>query len=317
MIWIYSILIAFFLGSIIGPRMIPMLTRLKYGQFVREDGPESHLKKQGTPTMGGFIFLIAMIIGMFFFTELFDKLLPLFITVVAFGIIGFLDDFLKIKKKQSEGLTSKQKFGLQFVVAVAMMCYLVFVQGQSTEIIIPFTYGYTIDLSWFYIPAMIFVVLGTVNGVNFTDGVDGLNTSVTLVVAGLFIYLGMMVSGMAYVSVASGLVAGGLLAFLLVNAHPAKIFMGDLGSLALGGYVAYVAVVMQMPLFIILFGIIYLLEVISVIIQVGVYKRTKKRVFRMAPIHHHFELGGMSETQVVAFFSIVTLVMSLITLLAL
>lgn len=313
--WILSILVTFFLTSIFGPRFLPILSRLKFGQFVRDDGPGSHLKKQGTPTMGGVIFLIAILLGSFLFEDKDGLVTPMIVVMFGFGIVGFLDDILKIKKKQSEGLKAWHKFMLQLVVAVGVLVYLVYVIELSTEIIIPFTYGYTIDLVWAYIPIMVFIILGTVNGVNLTDGVDGLSTSVTAVVATLFIYLGFVQD--VAITTGAGMVLGGLLGFLLMNAHPAKVFMGDTGSLALGGFVAYTAIVLQMPLFIVVFGIIYLVETLSVIIQVSVYKKTKKRVFKMAPIHHHFELSGMSETQVVAFFMVITIIMSLITIMAL
>lgn len=313
--WILAILVVFFLTSIIGPRFLPLLAKLKFGQFVREDGPDSHLKKQGTPTMGGIIFISAILIAGFIFKDPSGLVRPMIVVMLGFGIVGFLDDLLKIKKKQSEGLKAWQKFLLQLIVALGILLYLILVKNMSTEVIIPFTYGYTINLSWAYIPLMIFIMLGTVNGVNLTDGIDGLSTSVTMIVATLFIYLGFVQS--IEIVTGAGMVLGGLLGFLLLNAYPAKVFMGDTGSLALGGFVAYTAIVLQMPIFIILFGFIYLVETLSVIIQVGVYKKTKKRVFKMAPIHHHFELSGMSETQVVASFMVITIIMSLVSIMAL
>jgi len=318
---ILPILIGFFISSIIGPRMLPLLAKLKFGQFVRDDGPESHLKKQGTPTMGGIIFLLAIILTSIMFMGQDETVLPLMIVMLAFGAVGFIDDFLKVVKKQSEGLKSLQKLGLQFVISVGFLAYLVIGLEQPTTVIIPFTYGYEFDLSFAYIPIMLIAILGTVNGVNLTDGLDGLSTSVTSVVAFFFVVIG---SGIALDKVYnfpggifSAIVLGSLLGFLLLNAYPAKVFMGDTGSLALGGYVAAISILTKLPLFILLFGIIYLVETLSVIIQVGYYKKTKKRVFKMAPIHHHYELSGVSETRIVVWFTLITIVMSMIAVLAL
>jgi len=318
---ILPILTGFFLSSIIGPRMLPLLVKLKFGQFIRDDGPESHLKKEGTPTMGGVIFLLAIILTSLMFMGQDETVIPLMLVMLVFGAVGFIDDFLKVVKKQSEGLKSLQKLGLQFVISAGFLAYLLIVLEQSTTVIIPFTYGYELDLSFAYIPIMLIVILGTVNGVNLTDGLDGLSTSVTSVVAFFFVIIG---SGIAFDKVYnfpggifSAIVLGSLLGFLLLNAYPAKVFMGDTGSLALGGYVAAVSILTKLPLFILLFGIIYLVETLSVIIQVGYYKKTKKRVFKMAPIHHHYELSGVSETRIVVWFTLITMVMSMIAVLAL
>lgn len=312
---ILAIVVAFCISAIIGPRLLPVLSKLKFGQFVREDGPESHLKKQGTPTMGGLIFLIAIVLSSLIFGGIDKSVFPLMFITLGFGAIGFIDDYLKVVKKQSEGLKAWQKLFLQLVVSLAFLTYIVFVLDQSSKIIIPFTQGYRLDLSFFYIPVMLVVVLGTVNGVNLTDGLDGLATSVTSVVAMFYVMISIiyMVSG----GIFAAIVLGSLLGFLMLNAYPAKVFMGDTGSLALGGFVAAQAIFTRTPLFILLFGIIYLLETLSVIIQVGYYKRTKKRVFKMAPIHHHFELTGVSETRIVVYFTVITIIMSLISILAL
>ncbi len=318
---IMPILLGFFASSIIGPRLLPLLSKLKFGQFVRDDGPESHLKKQGTPTMGGIIFLLAIVVISLIYVGQDDTILPLMITMIGFGAIGFIDDFLKVVKKQSEGLKSLQKFGLQVIIASGFLAYLILVLKQSTSVIIPFTYGYELDLSIAYGPIMLIVILGTVNGVNLTDGLDGLATSVTSVVSFFFV---MISSGIALSQVYdfnggifSAIVLGSLLGFLLLNTYPAKVFMGDTGSLALGGYVAAISILTRLPLFILLFGIIYLVETLSVIIQVGYFKKTKKRIFKMAPIHHHFELNGVSETRIVVWFTLITLIMSMIAILAL
>jgi len=311
---ILAILISFFLTAVIGPRLLPLLARLKFGQFVREDGPQSHLKKQGTPTMGGIIFLLGIVLTSTIFFKIDSNILPLLCVVLGFSAIGFTDDYLKVVKKQSEGLKSGQKLLLQCIIAVGYLLFLIIVKDQSTKVILPFTYGYELDLAWTYIPIMLVVILGTVNGVNLTDGVDGLATSVTAIVCAFFIFVALTTSGTD--EVFSSIVLGSLLAFLLLNSNPAKVFMGDTGSLALGGFVAALAITQRLPLFIPLFGCIYLLETISVMIQVAYFKKTKKRFFKMAPIHHHFELSGMSEVQVVTFFTVITIVMSLIAVLA-
>jgi len=309
------ILIGFFLASIIGPRMLSLLQRLKFGQNVRDDGPKSHLKKQGTPTMGGLIFIISSCIGALIFMGVDKDILPLMLVMVGFGIIGFIDDYLKVIKKQSEGLKAYQKLVLQLIVASFYLAYLLLVVNHTTEVIIPFTYGFRLDLSYAYIPVMLIVILGTVNGVNLTDGLDGLATSVTAVIAFLYVLLGALsgYQGGGF----SGLVLGSLLGFLMLNTYPAKVIMGDTGSLALGGFVAAVAIMNGLALFILLFGFVYLLESVSVILQVGYYKKTQKRLFKMAPIHHHFELSGASEMQIVVYFTVLTMVMSMISMMAL
>lgn len=318
---IMPILVSFFIASIIGPRMLPVLARLKFGQFVRDDGPESHLKKQGTPTMGGITFLMAIILASLMYMGQDETVMPLMLTMLGFGLVGFIDDYLKVVKKQSEGLKSLQKLGLQFLVSIGFLGYIFFVLDQSTSVIIPFTYGYELELSYAYFPIMLIAILGTVNGVNLTDGLDGLATSVTSVVAFFFVVIssGITLSRVYNFEggIFSAIVLGSLLGFLLINTYPAKVFMGDTGSLALGGYVAALSIITKLPLFILLFGIIYLVETLSVIIQVGYYKKTKKRVFKMAPIHHHYELSGVSETRIVVWFALITMVMSMIAILAL
>jgi len=312
---ILAILIAFCISALVGPRFLPVLAKLKFGQFVRDDGPQSHLKKQGTPTMGGISFLISITLTSLIFFAADDSVLPLLFVTLGYGMVGFIDDYMKVVKKQSEGLKAYQKLVLQLVITLGFLIYIVVVLKQSTAIIIPFAYGYRLELSFMYIPLMIVVILGTVNGVNLTDGIDGLASSVTSIVAVFFVLISMMysVTGGLYAAV----VLGSLLGFLLLNAYPAKVFMGDTGSLALGGFVAAQSVITGMPLFILLFGIIYLIETLSVIIQVGYYKKTKKRIFKMAPIHHHFELSGVSETRIVVYFTTITVMMSLIAILAL
>jgi len=306
------ILISFILSAVFTPLLIPVLRKLKFGQQVRQEGNPEHLKKQGTPTMGGIAFLSAILLTSLLFVKRFPVFLPVLLLTLGFGIVGFIDDYLKVVKKQSEGFKAWQKLICQFVMTGVFAWYCAKYVG--TAVLIPFTGGRTWNMGWLYIPFVFAAVLGTDNGVNFTDGVDGLCTSVTVVVAMFLLAAGLRIGnfseGLASeqgISVFSGIVAGALCGFLLSNSHPAKVFMGDTGSLALGGFVAASAIVLRLGWFILIFGAIYLAEVISVVLQVGYFKLTHgKRIFKMAPIHHHFELSGYSETQVVALFTVVT-----------
>lgn len=310
---IYSVMISFILGIIFCPLLIPVLRRLKFGQTERDDGPESHLKKQGTPTMGGIAILAAFAIGGIFFIKENPNGLVVLLVTLGFGIIGFIDDYIKVVKKRSLGLTPIQKIVGQFIITGLFTFYII-KSGIGTDILIPFTKGMTIDLGIIYIPFLFVAVIGTVNGVNLTDGLDGLASGVTLIVA-VFFMMVAWAAGSGILPIA-GAAAGSLLAFLIFNAYPAKVFMGDTGSLALGGFVAATAFILKIPIFIIIVGFIYLIESLSVIIQVGYFKKTGKRIFKMAPIHHHFELCGWSETKVVTVFYIVTAMLCLIGLLA-
>ena len=309
------VLISFALSVVLGPVVIPILRKLKMGQTEREDGVKSHLKKAGTPTMGGVIILSSIAITSLFYIKDYPTIIPILFVTVGFGLIGFLDDYLKVVMKRSDGLYPKQKMGLQILVTAVFAFYVV----KFTEIpltwLIPFTDGKYLNLGFLAIPMMFIVIIGTVNGVNFTDGLDGLASSVTVLVATFFTVVAIGTkSGIEPITCA---VVGALLGFLLFNVYPASVFMGDTGSLALGGLVASTAYVLQMPLFIMIVGLIYLVEVLSVIIQVTYFKKTGgKRIFKMAPIHHHFELCGWSETKVVAVFSIVTAILCLIALMA-
>lgn len=308
---ILSVLISFALSAVLCPILIPFLKRLKFGQQVRDDGPQAHLKKAGTPTMGGVAFVLAILVTGVIFLPWSPKILPVMIMTVGFGAIGFADDYIKIVRKQSEGLNPRQKMAAQFLLTAAFCAYMMWKVEGGTTIVIPF-FHVTWNMGWLYVPFMFFVVLGTDNGVNFTDGVDGLCSSVTIVVALFFGLLSIREAG--GIEPICGAVAGTLCGFLLFNCHPAKVFMGDTGSLALGAFVASTALMLKNPLIILLVGFIYLLEVISVILQVGYFKMTHgKRIFRMAPIHHHFELGGWSETKVVTVFTIVTLMLCLVS----
>ncbi len=317
---ILAIIISFAISALLCPIVIPFLHRLKFGQQVRDDGPQSHLKKQGTPTMGGLIILSSIIITSIFYIPRYPKIIPVLFVTVGFGIIGFLDDYIKIVMKRSEGLNPKQKLIGQIIITGIFAWYLMTSGEVGTEMLIPFTGGFDngffLDLGIFFIPALFIIVLGTDNGVNFTDGLDGLCTSVTILVATFFTIVA--IGENSGISPITGAVVGSLLGFLLFNVYPAKVFMGDTGSLALGGFVASSAYMMRMPIFIAIVGMIYLVEVLSVIIQVTYFKKTGgKRIFKMAPIHHHFELCGWSETRVVAVFSIITAILCLVAYLGL
>lgn len=310
---VWSLLIAFAISVILSPFVIPFLRKLKVGNTERTDGVESHLKKNGTPTMGGLIILISVLITSLLFIGRYPRIIPILFLTLGFGIIGFLDDYLKVVLRRSDGLLPKQKFILQIVITTIFVIYILVVDPDSLLIMLPFTGGMYFDCVWVTVPLVYLVVLGTVNGVNFTDGLDGLATGVTTMVAVFFTIVSM--GTQAGIEPITAAVTGALLGFLLFNSHPAQVFMGDTGSLALGGFVAGCAYVLQIPILIPVFGFIYMIEVISVIIQVTYFKKTGgKRFFKMAPIHHHFELCGWSETQIVAAFTIVTALLCLICL---
>lgn len=313
---VIPVLISFAISVVLGPVIIPFLRRLKMGQTERTEGVQSHLKKAGTPTMGGVIFLIATAITALFYVGDYPKIIPVLFLTLGFGIIGFLDDYLKVVLKRSDGLLPWQKFLLQVVLTAIFVFYIVKYTDISLTMRIPFWSGHFLNLGWLAVPVLFFAVIGTVNGVNFTDGLDGLASSVTVMVATFFTVVAVGTqSGIEPITCA---VVGALMGFLLFNVFPAKVFMGDTGSLALGGFVASTALMLRIPLFIVIVGLVYLIEVLSVILQVGYFKITHgKRIFKMAPIHHHFELCGFSETQVVAAFSIVTALLCLLGMAAL
>ncbi len=313
--FIVPVLISFALSVILGPVVIPILRKLKMGQTERVEGVQSHLKKAGTPTMGGVIILASIVITSLFFIKDYPNIIPIVFVTLGFGLIGFLDDYLKVVLKRSDGLLAWQKMALQILVTGVFAFYVIKFTDIDLGLRIPFVGGDPINLGILTIPLMFFVMIGTVNGVNFTDGLDGLASSVTVLVATFFTVVAIGTkSGVEPVTCA---VVGALLGFLLFNVYPASVFMGDTGSLALGGFVAATAYMLQMPLFIVIVGAIYLIEVLSVIIQVSYFKMTGgKRIFKMAPIHHHFELCGWSETKVVAVFSIITAILCLVALMA-
>ncbi|MDD3360235.1 MAG: phospho-N-acetylmuramoyl-pentapeptide-transferase [Hespellia sp.] len=318
---IIPVLVSFGLSLLMGPIVIPFLRKLKMGQTEREDGVESHLKKTGTPTMGGVIILASIVITSLIYVKDFPKIIPVLFLTLGFGLIGFLDDYLKVVMKRSDGLYPKQKMALQIVVTAIFAFYLVKVAQIPLTLLVPFSTAVTgeavyLNIGWLAIPLLFIAVIGTVNGTNFTDGLDGLASSVTILVAIFFTVVAIgNKSGIEPITCA---VVGALMGFLVFNVYPASVFMGDTGSLALGGFVAGAAYMMQMPIFIVIVGLIYLVEVISVMIQVVYFKKTGgKRFFKMAPIHHHFELCGWSETRVVAVFSIVTAILCLVGFMAL
>lgn len=313
-------LIAFVISAVLSPIVIPFLHKLKFGQYIRDEGPEAHKKKSGTPTMGGLIFVASVTVTSIIFAGSHPQILAVLFATIGFAVVGFIDDYLKVVKKQNEGFNPIQKLIGQFIITLVFLYLMIGVFHIDTSMLIPFTGGFENGIYihfpiWLYAIFMEFVFLGTSNGTNFTDGLDGLLSSVTVVVA-LFLTFASVTSGAGIGPVTAGMV-GALLGFLLFNVYPAKIFMGDTGSLGIGGFVAAAATLMHMQWFILLFGLIYLVEVISVMIQVAYFKKTHgKRFFRMAPIHHHFELGGWPETKVVAIFTIVTAILCLISMLA-
>lgn len=302
MIEILPAFVSFFIALIIGKPIIRALRRKKASQTEREEFV-GHESKEGTPTMGGIIFIIAITAGFFIFFPFIRPVLPVLLFSLGFGVIGFIDDYLKVVKRKSDGFKARQKFALQILLSGGFCLYLQ-LTGFDMSFMIPFVGTVAVHPIVFWIVTII-AILGTVNGVNFTDGMDGLCTGVTVVVT-IFYGVMAMILYQDYVVFIS-LVLGALLAFLVYNVYPAKTFMGDTGSLFLGGYVIGMAIMFRMTAFIPIIGFIYLVEVLSVIIQVTYFKRTGgKRIFRMAPIHHHFELGGYSETRVVYLFSLVT-----------
>ena len=312
---VVTVFVSFCLSALAGHVAIPFLRRLKFGQTVREDGPATHLKKSGTPTMGGLLILISVVAACLPFLKEYPKAAPVLFLTVGFGIIGLLDDYIKVVCRRSMGLSPLQKFSGQLLVTGIFSYYLLHYTDVSLAMKIPFLKGEYLDLGIWNLPVLFFIVLGTVNGANFTDGLDGLAGSVTVIIAVFFTVI--TIGNNCGIEPVTCAVVGALFGFLLFNVHPASVFMGDTGSLALGGFVAACGYVLQMPLFIAIVGLVYLLEVASVILQVGDYKLSGgKRLFKMAPLHHHFELCGWSETRIMALFAIITALMCLAALAA-
>ena len=303
--------IGFGVSMLVTARMIPLLKQKQFGQFIREEGPQAHLSKAGTPTMGGIAFIIgitvALAASMFMKGSMTTGKIAILLSMYAFGAIGFIDDFNKVAKKQNEGLTPKQKLILQVVFGAALAIFMMVKEG--TTMLIPF-FGKTVDFGILYVPFVIFIEVAMANAVNLTDGLDGLAASTSSIVACTFAIIGMTVHGGSEPMAAAGqAVFGALIGFLLYNHYPAKIFMGDTGSMALGGVLSAMAIVGRMEWLLPIAGLIYVIEALSVIIQVTYFKKTGgKRVFRMAPIHHHFELGGWHETKVVRVFCLFTFI---------
>ncbi|HIU58006.1 MAG TPA: phospho-N-acetylmuramoyl-pentapeptide-transferase [Candidatus Ornithomonoglobus merdipullorum] len=328
---LFALVVAFAVTAVLGPAFIKWLHRLKYGQEIREEGPSWHKKKSGTPTMGGIMFIVGIAVAVAAGTVIMAvngtlngtamKAVVLFAVSLGFGVIGFIDDYIKVVKKRNLGLTAIQKFVLQLVFAAIYVVVMYFMGLLETDIVIPFVkYTVTIPI-WLYIPFVMFVVVGTVNAVNLTDGLDGLASSVTVVVGLFFALYSFFRSDPSETGVSMYAMAlvGGLLAFLIYNKYPAKVFMGDTGSLFLGGSVSLMAVDLNMHIYLILVGFVYFAETLSVILQTTYFKYTKKkygegrRIFKMTPIHHHFEMMKWKETKIVSVFTLVTLVLCVIS----
>lgn len=303
----WNVAISFAIAVIMGPIIIPMLKRFKVGQSIREDGPKSHFIKSGTPTMGGIIIFISLIITLLVSGMLNKDIYILLFATLGFALIGFVDDYIIVVKKRNLGLKAYEKLIGQIVIATLLALYQYYASPLGSKLIIPFLNNQYIDLGIFYIPFIIFVIVGTVNSVNLTDGLDGLASGITLIVLSFFGIIAFK-WGMGSISIFSMALAGATLGFLIHNAHPAKVFMGDTGSLGLGGAVASIAIILNIPLIIPIAGAIYLIETLSVIIQVGSFKMTGKRVFLMSPLHHHFEEKGWKETTIVILFWAITLI---------
>ena len=320
--FIYAALVSFAAAFILCPLAIPFLTKLRFGQYVRDDGPQAHLKKAGVPTMGGIVILLGFAVSSLIFSDG-GEMPAVLITTALFGLVGFADDYIKVVKKRSLGLKPLYKLACQCLITALFIVYLYlnptyYFNTAATSVLAPLT-GKTLDLGYFYIPFIIIVITGCVNGSNFTDGQDGLNAGVTAFIAAFLIAAAILAGSRLTFTAAA--MAGALLGFLAFNAYPAKIIMGDTGSLALGGFVAVTSIILKVPLFLVFAGFIYLINVLSVMIQVGWFKFTKKRygagrrVFKMAPLHHHYEQSGYPETKITAAFYIVTVVMCLIAFL--
>lgn len=300
--------------------LIPVLVKMKAGQNIREEGPESHQAKAGTPSMGGIGIIAAITITTLayfrYFGENYKAVLVVLAAMIAYGLMGFSDDYLKVKRRHNQGLSAKQKLALQIIIALGIAWYQYYLTPEKGSVCIPFT-GFELDFGFMYIPFIVFVIVAMANSVNLTDGLDGLAGGVTEFVA-IFFGIAGFLAGFDGPSIFCMAVAGSCLGFLFYNKHPAKVFMGDTGSLALGGGLATVAVIMRMELLLPLVGIVYVMEALSVILQVGSFKLRKgKRIFKMSPLHHHFELSGMAEQNVVKMFVGITFLACIVTALIL
>lgn len=317
------LLLSFVASVVLSLIIVPILRKLKVGQIERTEGPQSHLKKQGTPTMGGIIMIITIVaLGGFLYLdfakdqiEVATSLLPLIGVAVGFGLIGFIDDFKKLVLKNTKGLSPRAKMIGLLIVAVAYTIVLVKVFKIGTDIYIPFVKEYITLPIWLYIPFAVLVMLATTNAINLTDGIDGLSTSVTTIILTCLTVISILM-GVKEVTAFGAILIGACLGFLLFNLHPAKVMMGDTGSLMLGGAIAGIALYLKMPLLLLILAIIPIIETLSVMIQVAYFKKTGNRVFKMTPIHHHFELSGWKEGKIVSVFSLITLVFCIIGLFA-
>ena len=316
------LIISFIVSIILGLIIIPILKKLKVGQIERDDGPASHLKKQGTPTMGGIIIIIAMIISsiiayiymnMVGLEDTARKIIPMMLLTIGFGAIGFIDDYKKLVLKNTEGLKPSYKMLGLLIISVSYVIYLIQGLNLGTETYIPILKTYIELPTVVYIPAAIVVILATTNAINLTDGIDGLSSSVSAIIITCLTVIGLMI-GIGEVSVFGSIVIGATLGFLMFNLHPAKVFMGDTGSLLLGGVISGLALYLKMPLLLLIIALVPVIETLSVILQVAFFKKTGKRIFKMAPLHHHFELSGWKENKVVIVFSIITLILCVIGL---
>ena len=316
------LVISFIIAIILGFIIIPILKKLKVGQIERDDGPKSHLKKQGTPTMGGIIMIITMIIVItgtyIYFTvqgqnDIANKILPLLLVSIGFGLIGFIDDFKKLVLKNTEGLKPSYKMLGLLIISVAYVVYLVYGLNIGTDTYIPIMKQYVSIPTYIYIPFAIIVMLATTNAINLTDGIDGLSSSVSAIIITCLTVIGILFAA-TEIGIFGSIIIGAILGFLMFNLHPAKVFMGDTGSLLLGGVISAMALYIKMPLLLIVIALVPVLETLSVIIQVAYFKKTGNRVFKMAPLHHHFELSGWKESKVVIVFSAITLVLCIIGL---
>lgn len=316
------LIISFIVAIILGFIIIPILKKLKVGQIERDDGPKSHLKKQGTPTMGGIIMIITMIVvitGIYIYliatgqNEVANKMLPLLLVSIGMGLIGFIDDFKKLVLKNTKGLKPSYKMLGLLIISVAYVVYLVYGIKIGTDTYIPIMKQYISMPVYLYIPFAIIVILATTNAINLTDGIDGLSSSVSAIIITCLTIIGILF-GIEEIGIFGSVVVGAVLGFLMFNLHPAKVFMGDTGSLLLGGVISAIALYMKMPLLLIIIALVPVLETLSVIIQVAYFKKTGNRIFKMAPLHHHFELSGWKESKVVIVFSAVTLVLCIVGL---
>ncbi|WP_433619997.1 phospho-N-acetylmuramoyl-pentapeptide-transferase [Paenibacillus cellulositrophicus] len=300
--------VSFILAVIAAPLLIPLLRRMKFGQQVRDDGPQTHLKKAGTPTMGGIVIILAFTLAFLKFSVINTDFYVLLVATLGFGLIGFLDDYIKIVFKRSLGLTAKQKLILQLLFA-AIMCYLLIKNGHSTAISVPGT-SWSFDWGgWFYYPFIVIMMMAVTNAVNFTDGVDGLLSGVSAIAFAAFAIVAMQATSLSAAVCAAAMI-GAVLGFLVFNAHPAKVFMGDTGSLGIGGAIGGIAIITKTELLFIVIGGVFVIEMLSVVLQVASFKTRGKRIFKMSPIHHHFELTGWSEWRVVMTFWAVGIVLA-------